>query len=281
MRDTKQATTADRTIILALVVFAVLAACAPRDGAVEKDAIEPSYAITGTLRGRVYLRGAVTPEQPLIQNTTDPDVCGSVQRAGDLLVDPETRGIANVIVALRGALGDHRPTAAPSRLVLENRDCQFVPRVAVLTVGSTIEALSHDEVLHTVHLYGALERNMALPAPSVSMTVAVEEPGMIAVLCDVHGWMKAYVRVDAHPFHAVTDERGGFVIHDFPAGNGELDVWHERLGSQTLAIHVDAGAVEEVEIGYSLAGDDQPPDASDTTASIGRRKNDGSTGSKE
>jgi hypothetical protein len=48
--------------------------------------------------------------------------------------------------------------------------------------------------------------------------------------------MKAYIRVDSHPFHGVTDARGRFVIENVPVGSYQLDVWHERLGSQSLTV---------------------------------------------
>lgn len=213
---------------------------------------EPSPA-DGMVRGTVRLAGTVVPEPSVIENATDPEVCGRTQRVDDLLVDAESRGIANVIVSLSGIPAEQVGTPQPSRLVLDNRDCQFVPRVAVLTVGSTIEAVSHDQVLHTTHLYGAVEHNFALPYPSEPKTATVEEPGMIAVLCDVHGWMKAYVRVDSHPFHAVTDADGTFLIANVPPGDYELDVWHERLGRQSLPVHVQRGADDdELEILYAL-----------------------------
>lgn len=245
--------------IAALLVCASLAACASRDEQAEAERPQPAAApATAVLRGTVRLAGALVPPHSVVENTTDPQVCGEVQPVNDLLVDPADRGIANVIVALRDPPAAARPPT-PSRLVLDNRDCQLVPRVAVLTPGSTIEVVSHDDVLHTVHLYGAVERNIALPDPAVTGSVTIEQPGMIAVLCDVHGWMKAYVRVDAHPFHAVTDEHGAFVIDNVPAGTYELDVWHERLGSQVVPVRVGLDRGDGLEILYSIDGDVAAP----------------------
>lgn len=255
---------ARRAALGVLVVCAFSSACTAPEQA-ESTRPDPEVSapasLTGTVRGRVRLAGTELPAPAVIENTTDPEVCGRVQRAGDLVVDADSRAIANVIVSLRDVPGEHVPSPVqPSRLVLDNRDCQFVPRVAVLTVGSTIEAVSHDDVLHTVHLYGALEHNIALPDASASRTVTVDEPGMIAVLCDVHGWMKAYVRVDAHPFHAVTGPDGTFAIDDVPAGSYQLEVWHERLGSQTVTVRVERGAGDELDIAYALEGRADPAD---------------------
>lgn len=243
-----------RAAWVAAIACAVLSGCSSdTDRPNKSQAPEPSSA-TGTLRGTVRLSGTQFPAPALIENTTDPELCGRVQRRQDLLVDRENRGIANVIVSLASVPAEKIPPSQPDRLVLDNNDCQFIPHVAVVSVGSTIEVVSHDSVLHTVHFYGALERNVALPDESASAAVTVGEPGMIAVLCDVHGWMKAYIRADAHPFHVVTGAEGTFVIENIPVGSYEVDVWHERLGSQSLSVRVEPETSVAVEIMYGLDG---------------------------
>jgi hypothetical protein len=62
--------------------------------------------------------------------------------------------------------------------------------------------------------------------------------------------MKAYVRVDRHPFHAVSDAAGRFEIRDVPAGSYTLEVWHESLGTQRLPVTVREGRTEQMEIQY-------------------------------
>lgn len=204
------------------------------------------------LRGTVTLAGDAVPEASEVINTTDPDACGRLQSRRDLVISGTGRGIRNVIVAVTGIPEDAAPTVEPGRVVLANRDCQFEPHAAVLTVGSTLETVNEDGVLHTVHLYGAREENLSLPVEGMSREVVLETPGMITILCDVHGWMRAHVRVDPHPFHAVTDEEGRFVIPDVPAGTWQLEIWHERLGRQTRTVRLDPGSTGEIEVAYSL-----------------------------
>lgn len=204
------------------------------------------------LHGTVTLAGDAVPEPSEVENTTDPEVCGDVQSRRDLLLSESSRGIRNVIVAVTG-IPDHATRAAePGHLTLANRDCRFEPRAAVATVGSTLETVNHDTVFHSVHLYGAQQENVALPVAGMSRSVRLDSPGMITILCDVHGWMRAYVRVDPHPFHAVTDGDGRFRIPDVPAGSWELEIWHERLGRRSRTVRLDPGSTEEIEITYSL-----------------------------
>lgn len=75
---------------------------------------------------------------------------------------------------------------------------------------------------------------------------------MIIVKCDIHGWMQAFVRVDPHPFHAVSDAEGSFRIEGIPPGDYTLEAWHERLGTQELNVNVVAGRTETVAFEFAL-----------------------------
>jgi len=206
----------------------------------------------GTLEGFVGLAGNAFPRPTRIENTTDPKVCGRLQTLEDLLVSPQNHGIRNVIVALKDVPASNSPANHESRLVLDNRKCKFVPHVSVLTVGDTIEAINRDPTLHNVHFYGALTANIALPLKGMKAIRKVNKPGMVIVKCDIHGWMQAFIRVDSHPFHAVTGNDGYFNIPDIPAGRYSVEIWHERLGQLGKTIHIQATKTERIEVEYSL-----------------------------
>lgn len=206
----------------------------------------------GALEGFVRLGGDTIPEPTRVLNTTDPGLCSESQSLEDLLVSPATRGIRNVIVALTDVPESTVSTAEPESLVLDNRDCRFQPHVSVLTTGATIVAANADRLLHTVHYYGALTGNLSLPRQGMRRSRVVEEPGMIIVKCDVHGWMQAFIRVDAHPFHAVTGPEGTFRIPDVPEGEYTVELWHEKLGTRRATVRIEAGKTTTLEAEYDL-----------------------------
>ena len=45
--------------------------------------------------------------------------------------------------------------------------------------------------------------------------------------------MSAFLRVDTHPFHAVTDDKGKFEISGIPPGTYQLGMFHERFRTDT------------------------------------------------
>ena len=207
-------------------------------------------AAPGVLEGQVLFEGAQIPHSTVIENTTDPQDCGDTQSLGNIVVSPENQGIMNVIVTLHGVPlhEDYRPEPSPLRL--DNRNCQFEPHVSVLTTGSRIDAVNSDPIFHSVHLYGFLNRNLALGPHQSKSIRTVSRPGYYIVKCDVHGWMQAYFRVDDHPFHAVSTVDGKFRIENIPEGSYVLEAWHEYFGKQEVAVNVASNTPSRVNIYY-------------------------------
>ena len=209
-----------------------------------------SSGAAGTIEGRVVFTGKTIPNPTVIENVTDPQSCGIEHSFEDLLVSKENRGIQNVILALANEAFSLKPRPPGKKLILDNRKCRFEPHVAVLTTGSTVEAINSDAIFHTTHLYyGSRSRNLSLHVGGKA-SHALQRPGFVIVKCDIHGWMKAFIRVDNHPFHAVSDANGTFRIEGIPPGSYTLEAWHEYYGEQKLAITVADGKAVNLEIEY-------------------------------
>ncbi len=210
----------------------------------------PSQDPAGSIEGVVLLQGSALPEPTLVPVGTDPQHCGKERSLEDYVVDSASRGIRHVIVHLDGAGLERRPAAPSERLLLENKDCRFEPHAAVLTAGSTLAMANNDPVLHTVHAYFAASFNVALVPGGPPEERRLTRPGLVQLRCDSHGWMNAFIRVDAHPFHAVTDARGRFAIPEIPPGRYTLKAWHERLGERETPVEVKPGERVTVQVLY-------------------------------
>jgi len=75
----------------------------------------------------------------------------------------------------------------------------------------------------------------------------VVTPGVVKIVCEVHPWMSAYIVVSDHPYYAVTDVYGDYLIVDIPAGSYRLKVWHETLGVQEKPVEIKAGGSHTVD----------------------------------
>ena len=208
----------------------------------------------GALEGLVRWTGDGVPQPTAVENSTDPDVCGRMHTLEDLLVSDENGGLTNVIVALVDVPAGTGPSRAPGRLLLDNVDCRFSPHVSVFSAGSQFETRNSDPTLHTTHLYGPSEANLAMPLQGMTLSYTVDQTGMFIIKCDVHGWMQAFIRVDDHPYHAVTDGSGFFRITDVPAGKYTLEAWHEKLGTQQRTVRIRDAETTTIALEFSESG---------------------------
>jgi hypothetical protein len=64
--------------------------------------------------------------------------------------------------------------------------------------------------------------------------------------------MSAYVLVFGHPYFAVSDENGRYVISGVPAGDYSLAVWSELGTAATRRVTVTTGGVAEAD--FRVAG---------------------------
>jgi plastocyanin len=201
----------------------------------------PPPGPSGTLAGRIVFDGDQIPPQTMVPIQTDPEFCEKHGAQGlfpmeDYLIDPQTRGIRYVIVYLKGESIRRWPHTPKTKIVIDNRNCRFEPHIGLATVGSLVEVRNSDDVYHTTHLYGpgGFQYNPGLRTKGESEQTELTRPGTYVVKCDRHGWMSAFLRVDDHPFHAVTDEQGRFEIKNIPPGTHQVEVFHEKFGERPI-----------------------------------------------
>jgi len=82
-----------------------------------------------------------------------------------------------------------------------------------------------------------------MPRSKKRMTVQFDKSeAPFKVKCDVHPWMGAFIGVFDHPYFAVTNDDGSYVISGLEPGDYVIEAWHEKLGSQTANVTVGDSA---------------------------------------
>jgi len=216
----------------------------------------------GTIAGTVRLQGR-PPNIPLAYPEEDISVCGSEARPAQSLLLGASQAVEDVVIYLGGPVPavDHASWAGVSA-VLDQRNCEFVPRVQIARSGMTLVVKNSDPVLHVVRLESMSGTNTPAPLLTVATPYAGfsrswklpdwREPTLLRAGSDSgHNWMAGYIAVLPHPWAAVTDQDGRFVIRDVPPGSYKLYAWHEALGTLTRDIKVAAGREAMVEMDYS------------------------------
>jgi len=99
-----------------------------------------------------------------------------------------------------------------------------------------------DDVRHQVYSFSpAGPFELRLYGHDESRTVQFRNVGIIAVGCNIHDQMTAFIDVVDTPYAAKTDVNGVAVIPDVPAGAATLRVWHPYMRAPDN--HVDRAII--------------------------------------
>ena len=162
----------------------------------------------------------------------------------EALVLGEGNTTANVFVQVKSGLPGDSYATPTEPVVIDQSGCRYKPHVNGVMVGQSIKILNSDGLLHNVHALPKINKtfNMAMPAGRTEAETSFDKAEeMFKIKCDVHPWMGAYIAVLNHPYFAVTGEDGKFEIGNLPAGTYEIEVWHEKLGTQSMTVDVADG----------------------------------------
>ena len=209
-----------------------------------------------TVTGTVKFEGKAPAMKPL-QMDADPGCAKKHSSAplAEALVLGDGQTMANVYVHIKSGLPAGKTWPVPSEPVtLDQHGCQYIPHVVGVMVGQPFKVLNSDGLLHNVHALPKVnsEFNRAMPAAVTEAEYKFDKEEIgFKVKCDVHPWMGAYVSVTNHPFFDVTGMDGKFKIDGLPAGTYEIEVWHERLKTQTAKVTVAEGDTKSVDFSYS------------------------------
>lgn len=143
------------------------------------------------------------------------------------------------------------PPDYPETIEIDQIDKEFVPHVTAVRVGTRVSFPNRDQIRH--HVYSFSEaKTFEIPlykgVPAEPVTFGRD--GEVALGCNIHDWMKAYVFVSETPWFDVTGPDGRAAL-ELPAGAYRLQVWHPRLrgtpAETARRVEVPEGVAPEIE----------------------------------
>lgn len=142
--------------------------------------------------------------------------------------------------------GERAEPAPPlAHAVIDQRDKAFKPHVLMITRGTTVTFPNNDTVFHNVFAYfEARKFDLGMYPRGASRKQTFDKNGIVALLCNVHPQMSAYIVVVDTPYYRVADSDGHFQIDGVPPGAYTVHVWHESGAVLTQKITVPAQAGE-------------------------------------
>ena len=159
------------------------------------------------------------------------------------VVDAAGRPVKDAVVTLSPTAAAAARPAQPGRFVISQKDLQFRPFVLVVPVGSNVSFPNLDPMKHHVYSFSAAKRfELKLFAKDQSRAVEFDKPGVVALGCNIHDGMTAFIVVTESPWAVRTDHQGTAIINDPPAAAGQLTVWHPYLRSRDNVVSTAIGA---------------------------------------
>lgn len=106
------------------------------------------------------------------------------------------------------------------------RNRTFIPFVSAIKVGSKVDFPNYDQTRHHVYSFSKakpFELKLYVGRPDTS--ILFDKEGIVALGCNIHDYMQAYIYVGSSDFLAVSalDKSVQFDLSD---GDYQLNVWH-------------------------------------------------------
>lgn len=155
------------------------------------------------------------------------------------LLEKDDRAADDVDQAVLWLTGPSAPVGAPTSVEMATENKQFVPRLVLVPVGSTVSFPNHDPFNHNVFSLSPEQPfDLGLYGRGGSKTVTFANAGIVRVFCNVHAQMRATVVVRETGLVTQPGGDGSFRLGAVPAGDYVLHVWHERAPEITRHIRV-------------------------------------------
>jgi plastocyanin len=149
-----------------------------------------------------------------------------------LVTDQAGKPVANAVVTFAGASSVSSDYGQP--LKIRQQDMMFQPYVLVAPVGAEIEFPNFDRVRHHVYSFSKGNRfQLELYGREEHRTVTFDTAGTVAIGCNIHDSMLAYIRVVDAAYGGVTNAEGIVELDALPAGLTMAQVWQPDMSGGT------------------------------------------------
>ena len=161
------------------------------------------------------------------------------------VTDASGKPVSNAVVSLRPVGVGARAPRVSRTYTVSQKDLKFHPFVLVVPQGATVAFPNLDPTKHHVYSFSAAKRfELKLFAKDQSRSVRFDKAGVVALGCNIHDQMTAFVFVADSAWTAATDARGFVRLGDAPTGPASIQVWHPYLRAPGNSISRSFGAAE-------------------------------------
>ena len=161
------------------------------------------------------------------------------------VVDSAGRPVRDAVVTLYPA-GQARPARLAGRYVVSQQNLQFHPFVTIVPAGADVSFPNFDDTRHHVYSFSPAKKfELKLFARDQSRSVTFDKPGVVALGCNIHDAMTAFIYVSDTQYTAKTGANGVAQFANAPAG--KISVWHPYLRAKGNVVERQVAANDRSE----------------------------------
>jgi hypothetical protein len=194
-----------------------------------------------------------------VKGGTFPDICTPPKIVDRQPVRLTADGKLIGVMAAASEFSQHPPAQKLRVHQVVIKDCRLTPALLVAQIGDSIH-LSNEVDYPLLPGLGSDTFNQTL-SHGQSRDIALDTGGVKLLMC---GFTAPCGRTDiivmAHPYAAVTDDKGEFRIEDFPADETvRLNAWHPLFSEAFISVRVAHGETKTVELELTPVPPPPPP----------------------
>ena len=145
------------------------------------------------------------------------------------VADAAGHPVRDAVVTIYPAGAAARRPASGGRFTVSQKNLQFHPFLTIVPVGAEVSFPNFDPTKHHVYSFSPAKRfEIKLFAKDQSRSVNFDKPGVVALGCNIHDQMSAFIFVTDSAWTARTNAQG-VARFDVPNVPARATVWHPYL----------------------------------------------------
>lgn len=173
-----------------------------------------------------------------------------------VVTDDKGKPVEDAVVALTSKALAPATAPVPPPAIMDQYDKEFVPYVLPVYVGTSVSFPNRDNIRHHVYSFSAAKKfELPLYIGTPAAPVVFAKPGVVALGCNIHDWMLAYIYVVTTPYFAKTTADGKAHLEGLVPGAWEARVWHPRMRGEPekTATPLTLGAGEPAQVAFAVS----------------------------
>ena len=133
--------------------------------------------------------------------------------------------LTDAVVMIKSAKAPTGPIRFAWPMVMAQQNIAFVPHILIVPVGATVAFPNKDRVRHHIYSFSKAKKfDIKLYGQDETRSETFDQPGVVALGCNIHDQMSGFIVVVDTPYAAQTDAQGHVHLADVPEGGATISV---------------------------------------------------------